>query len=94
MKIAIVSRYFPSSAEPWQGRSAYETIRVVARMANVKVFFPNSVYPAFLKPRSRIYNEIDPAFRVPDVDVDYFNYPALPLVTRPIQRKPGGARAA
>ena len=31
LKIAVVTRYFPSSAEPWQGRSAYQTLRVIAR---------------------------------------------------------------
>ena len=86
MKIAVISRYFPSSAEPWQGRSAYETIRALTRnepSADVRVFFPNSVYPRWLKPRSRIYNQLDPAFKLPDVAVDYFNYPALPLLSRP-----------
>ena len=83
MRIAVVSRYFPSSAEPWQGRSAYQTLRVLAREADVRVFFPNATYPSLLKPRSRIYNKLDTTYKPTDVSVNYFNYPALPLVSRP-----------
>ena len=83
LKIAVVTRYFPSSAEPWQGRSAYQTLRVLAREADVRVFFPNATYPSFLRPRSRIYDKLDAAFSPPDVKANYYDYPALPLVSRP-----------
>ena len=83
LKIAVVTRYFPSSAEPWQGRSAYQTLCVLAREAEVRVFFPNAQYPSFLKPRSRVYDRLDPSYKPPDVDVTYYNYAALPLVSRP-----------
>jgi glycosyltransferase involved in cell wall biosynthesis len=83
LKIAVVTRYFPSSAEPWQGRSAYQTLRVLARMADVQVFYPNASYPSLLKPRSRSYDKLDASFSPPDVKVSYYDYPALPLVTRP-----------
>jgi teichuronic acid biosynthesis glycosyltransferase TuaC len=84
MKIAVVTRYFPSSAEPWQGRSAYQTLRVLARECDLHVFYPNATYPAWLKPRSRIYDRLEPSFRPPDVDVSYHDYLALPLISRPI----------
>ena len=84
LKIAVVTRYFPSSAEPWQGRSAYQTLRVLARHADVQVFFPNAAYPPLLKPRSRIYDRLDPEYSPPDVNVSYHNYPAIPLVSRPL----------
>ncbi len=83
LKIAVVTRYFPSSAEPWQGRSAYQTLRVLAREADVRVFYPNATYPSLLKPRSRIYDTLETTFSPPDVKADYYNYPALPLVSRP-----------
>ena len=83
LKIAVVTRYFPSSAEPWQGRSAYQTLRVLAREADVRVFFPNATYPALLKPRSRIYDKLDASYSPPDVKVGYYDYPAVPLVSRP-----------
>lgn len=84
LKIAVVTRYFPSSAEPWQGRSAYQTLRVLARIANVRVFFPNAAYPSLFKPRSRSYDELDARYSPPDVKVSYYDYPALPLVSRPL----------
>src|ERR1035441_2478107 len=83
MKIAVVTQYFPSSAEPWQGRSAYQTLRVLAREADVRVFYPNAKYPAWLKPRSRIYESLDPSYSPLDVAVSYCDYAALPLVSRP-----------
>lgn len=83
MKIAVITRYFPSSAEPWQGRSAYQTLRVLARKADVRVFYPNASYPSLLKPRSRGYDKLDASFSPPDVKASYYNYPALPLLTRP-----------
>src|ERR1035441_3873621 len=84
LRIAVIARYFPSSAEPWQGRSAYQTLRVLAREADVRVFFPNATYPSWLKPRSRSYNKLDPSYSPPDVKVSYHDYPALPLVSRPM----------
>lgn len=84
LKIAVVTRYFPSSAEPWQGRSAYQTLCVLSREADVRVFYPNATYPSLLKPRSRIYDNLDPTYAPPDVNVSYYDYPALPLVSRPL----------
>lgn len=84
LRIAVVTRYFPSSGEPWAGRSLYEILRIVARSAEVRVFYPNADYPAFLRPRSRTYRKLDPAFSPSGVSVSYFNYPALPMLSRPI----------
>ena len=83
MKIAVVTQYFPSSAEPWQGRSAYQTLRVLARETDLRVFYPNASYPSLLKPRSRSYENLDATYSPPDVKASYFDYPALPLLSRP-----------
>jgi glycosyltransferase involved in cell wall biosynthesis len=83
LRIAVVTRYFPSSAEPWQGRSAYQTLRVLARETDLRVFYPNATYPSLLKPRSRSYSKLDPSYSPPDVKASYFDYPALPLLSRP-----------
>ena len=83
LRIAVVTRYFPSSAEPWQGRSAYQTLRLLARDAELQVFFPNAAYPSLLKPRSRIYDRLDASYSPPDVKANYYDYTALPLVSRP-----------
>jgi glycosyltransferase involved in cell wall biosynthesis len=84
LKIAVITRYFPSSAEPWQGRSAYQILRLLSRKADIHVFFPNANYPPLLKPPSRLYDHLDPSYCVPDVKVSYYDYPALPLLSRPI----------
>lgn len=83
LRIAVVSRYFPSSAEPWQGRSAYQTIRALNPGAEVHVFYPNSAYPSFLRPRTRLYKGLDHSYSPADVAVSYHDYPALPLLSRP-----------
>jgi teichuronic acid biosynthesis glycosyltransferase TuaC len=83
LRIAVVTRYFPSSAEPWQGRSAYQTLRMMARHAEVKVFYPNAAYPQFLKPRSGGRFKPDAPRPTLDVNADYFDFLALPLVSRP-----------
>jgi teichuronic acid biosynthesis glycosyltransferase TuaC len=84
LRIAVVTRYFPSSAEPWQGRSLYQTLRVLAREADVRVFYPNANYPSLLKPRSRSYDKLDANYCPPGVKTSYYNYPALPVVSRPL----------
>jgi len=91
LKIAVVTSYFPSSAQPWQGRSAYQTLRMIAREADVRVFYPNSAYPSLFKPRSRSYHKLDTSYSPPDVKVSYYDYPALPLVSRPLN---GGMAAS
>ncbi|MFZ1086249.1 MAG: glycosyltransferase [Terracidiphilus sp.] len=84
LKIAVVTRYFPSSVEPWQGRSAYQTLRVLARKADVRVFYPNAQYPSILRPRSRSYDRLDPSFSPSDVKASYYDFPALPVLSRPV----------
>ncbi len=84
LKIAVVSRYFPSSAEPWQGRSAYQTLRMLARESDVRVFYPNPSYPSLFKPRIRSYDKLEASKDAPDVNADYYNYSALPVVSRPL----------
>ena len=84
LKIAVVTRNFPSSAEPWQGRPAYQAMRMLARKADVRVFYPNPRYPSLLKPRLRTYSELEPSKSSPDVKVDYYNYPTLPVILRPL----------
>ena len=82
LRIAVITRYFPSSGEPWQGRSAYQTLRALASQATVHVFFPDLAYPALLRPRTRLYSgDLDRSFTPGGVDVSYHDYPAIPLIS-------------
>jgi glycosyltransferase involved in cell wall biosynthesis len=36
-----------------------------------------------LRPQGRTYDAVDTSFSLPDVDVGYYDYPALPVVSRP-----------
>jgi len=83
LRIAVITGYFPSSAEPWQGRSAYQTLRVLVREAEVRVFYPHARYPSLFKLRSRSYQQLDASYSPPDVSASYFDYCALPLLSRP-----------
>ena len=92
IRIAVVTAHFPSSAQPTHGRPAVETMRILSGTCDVKVFYPHASYPSFLKPRTRIYETIDPAFTVPGIKAGYYDYPVLPLVSRPFNG-PMAARA-
>jgi teichuronic acid biosynthesis glycosyltransferase TuaC len=83
LRIAVVTRYFPSSAEPWQGRSAYQTLRVLSGQAEVQVFYPNAAFPKFLNPLIRSHHKLDASPDAPDVRAAYYDFPALPLISRP-----------
>lgn len=90
LRIAVVTHYFPSKAEPWQGRSAYQTLRLIAQKADVQVFYPNASYPSFLKSRNRNFGKLEGSLGPPDVETSYYDYPAAPVISRPFN----GATAA
>jgi len=49
---------------------------------DVQVFYPNARYPSLLTPRSRIY-KISTRLQPPRCPSQLYNFPALPLVSRP-----------
>ena len=59
MRVAVITRYFPTSPEPWAGHSAYQTLRFLAQRCELKVFYPESQYPPLLTPKSRAGRNID-----------------------------------
>ena len=50
----------------------------------IQVFCPIAVYPAFFGPRSFSYVAADPSYSPPGVTAHYLEYPALPLISRPL----------
>lgn len=84
MRIAVITQYWPTSAQPWGGHSAYQTVRILAERHQVRVFYPESRYPSVLTPGSRIHGHLDPSYQPQGVTTEYIPYPALPLLSRPI----------
>lgn len=83
MRILIVTSQFPIAGEPNRGRPVYQTVRALARMAEVHVLSPIAMYPRWARPRSYLFRAPDPAFAIDGCPVDYLPYPALPAVSRP-----------
>jgi len=83
LRIAVATAHFPSSAEPTNGRPTLQTMRVLSETCDVQVFYPNAVYPSLLRPRSRIYTGLDASYSLPGVKASYYDYPAVPLISRP-----------
>jgi teichuronic acid biosynthesis glycosyltransferase TuaC len=85
-RIAIVTHWFPSSSQPHRGRPIYEISRALSKMADVRVFCIDPEYPRneFLRPRTFVSRTGESGDAVSDVAVEYLQYPALPLITRPL----------
>lgn len=84
MKIAVLTQYWPTSAQPWGGHSAYQTVRLLAQRHTVRAFFPESRYPALLTPKSRTYGHLDGSYQPQGVATEYIPYPVLPFISRPL----------
>ena len=83
-RLAVVSSYFPIRAQPHRGHSAYQTLRRMTSWMDIQVFCPFAAYPFFWRPRNFSYVRADPSYSPPDVPAEYIEYPALPLVSRPL----------
>jgi teichuronic acid biosynthesis glycosyltransferase TuaC len=84
MRIAVVTPYFPIGGEPYRGHSAYQTLLCLQEMADVQVICPVSRYPnaKWLRPRRFRYRRADTSYNPPGMKAIYFEYPAIPMVTR------------
>lgn len=84
MRIAAVTGHYPCPPRPNDGRAAYQTLRELAGCAEVRVFCPIPVYPSVLNFHKQGNRKCDMPFIPPsDVEANYFDYPALPLISRP-----------
>lgn len=83
MRVAVITQYFPTSAQPWAGHSAYQTLKRLAAACEVKVFYPEATYPALLRPKTGGV-ALDPTWQPLGVAVEYISYPVLPVVSRPL----------
>lgn len=84
MRVAVITRYFPTSFHPWAGHSAYQTLKFLVTHCEVKVFYPESQYPGVLTPRSRTHTALDQSYEPGGVPVEYIPYSAVPVISRPL----------
>jgi teichuronic acid biosynthesis glycosyltransferase TuaC len=91
LKVAVITSYFPISTQPWNGHSAYQTLRLLATLCDVHVFYPEAVYPQLLTPATH-KGSFDRSWSPPDVPVTYIPYPAIPLLSRPFNGIVSGRR--
>lgn len=84
LRIALVTPMLPVPHDQTRGRYIYETARALSKLAQVRVFFQSLRYPAVpgLRPRSYLYGDVDPGYALPGIDVEAFEYPGLPVVSR------------
>src|ERR1700691_5986647 len=81
-KIAVVTPFFPNSEQPFWGTSTYQLARRLTEFAHIQVVCLLPRYPKWLRPRSFDYRQPNLAFKLPDLDVCYLSFPAIPYVSR------------
>ena len=81
LKVTVVTSDFPIPAEPFRGHSEYQILLALSKHADVNVLCPFPRYPRWFQP-SYDYRAPDLSFSPPGVATRYFEYPALPGLTR------------
>lgn len=82
MRILIVTSQFPIAGEPHRGRPILQTVRELARLAQVRVVSPIATYPRWAQPTSYLFRAAA-EHTVDGCDTRYVRYPALPALSRP-----------
>lgn len=84
LRIALVTPMLPVAHDQTRGRYIYETARSLSKLACVKVFFQTLRYPSIpgIKPRSFLHGKVASDYALPGIDVEAFEYPALPVLSR------------
>lgn len=85
-RIALVTSIFPVPWDRTRGWPVYETARALSQIADVEVLFTTASYPRsnWLRPRGYLYQDLPVGYSLPGVSMQYFEYPALPMVSRPL----------
>jgi teichuronic acid biosynthesis glycosyltransferase TuaC len=84
LRITVVTPYFPTAEGSYRGHSAFQTLRFLKDRAEVRVICPVPAYPRlkWLTPKS--YQPMDLSYRPREIETVYFEYPAIPVITRPV----------
>jgi len=81
LKVTLVTPIFPIPAQPYRGHSEYEIVLALSKRADVNVICPFPRYPKWFQP-TYDHRHPDLSYSPPGVTARYFEYPALPGVTR------------
>ena len=84
LRIAVVTPELPNREYPHRGSSVYQTLRHLSGYAELQALCPLPRYPSGLRPRRFDYRESDLSYSLPGVAARYLEYPAIPLVSRPV----------
>jgi teichuronic acid biosynthesis glycosyltransferase TuaC len=83
LRVTLVTPIFPIPAQPYRGHSEYEIVLALSKRADVNVICPFPRYPKWFQP-TYDHRHPDLSYSPPGVSTRYFEYPALPGVTRSI----------
>src|SRR3984885_14795492 len=83
-RITLFTPFFPNSEQPYRGSSTYQLARRLAAFTDKNVVCPLPRYPRWLQPQNFDHQPANLDHRLPDVNVQYFEFPAVPIVTRGI----------
>ena len=83
LRVTVVTPIFPIPAQPYRGHSEYQLVLALSKHADVNVICPFPRYPRWFQP-SFDYRPPDLSYSPPGVATQYFEYPALPGLTRAI----------
>jgi glycosyltransferase involved in cell wall biosynthesis len=81
LRVTLVTPIFPIPAQPYRGHSEYEIVLALSKRADVNVICPFPRYPKWFQPNYD-HRHPDLSYSPPGVNTKYFEYPALPGVTR------------
>jgi teichuronic acid biosynthesis glycosyltransferase TuaC len=81
LKVTLVTPIFPIPAQPYRGHSEYEIVLALSKRADVNVVCPFPRYPKWFQP-TYDHRHPDLSYVPPGVNTRYFEYPALPGLTR------------
>jgi teichuronic acid biosynthesis glycosyltransferase TuaC len=84
LKVTVVTPYFPVEGEPHRGQSAFQTLLRLQELVELDVIVPLATYPRWLEPRNFAYSRRRVSFRPDGIKTVYFEYPAIPVLSRPV----------
>ncbi|MFT3665094.1 glycosyltransferase [Piscinibacter sp.] len=86
LRIALVTPMLPVPHDLTRGRYIHETARCLAKIADVRVYFQTLRYPRLpgIVPKSYLYGDVPPDYKLDGVDVEAFSYGSLPVLGRPL----------